>query len=106
MFLGTQIVLGPLTLETSTLGTQTQVLELLCLPPTYLATTLPDLLVKTYESSKVLKETESRLEGGEYANLKFINFKHNLQAGLALEIKSSPKERAKTNHKEIKRMTR
>jgi hypothetical protein len=29
------------------LGTQTQVFELLCLPPTYLATTLPDLLVKT-----------------------------------------------------------
>jgi hypothetical protein len=35
------------TLETSTLGTQTQVLEPLCLPPTYLATTLPDLLVST-----------------------------------------------------------
>jgi hypothetical protein len=48
--------LGPLTLETSTLGTQTQVLEPLCLPPTYLATTLPDLLVKTYEASKVLNE--------------------------------------------------
>jgi hypothetical protein len=47
LFLGTQTVLGPLTLETSTLGTQTQVLELLCLPPTYLATTFPDLLVKT-----------------------------------------------------------
>jgi hypothetical protein len=27
--------------------------------------------------------------------MKFINFKHNLQAGLALEIKPSPKERAK-----------
>jgi hypothetical protein len=57
LFLGTQIVLGPLTLETSTLGTETQVLELVCFPPTYLATTLPDLLVKTYEASKVLKET-------------------------------------------------
>jgi hypothetical protein len=56
LFLGTQTVLGPLTLETSTLGTQTQVLELLCLPPTYLATTLPDLLVKTYDASKVLNE--------------------------------------------------
>jgi hypothetical protein len=44
-------------LETSTLSTQTQVLEPLCLPPTYLATTLPDLLVKTYEASKVLNET-------------------------------------------------
>jgi hypothetical protein len=48
--------LGPFTLETSTLGTQTHVLELLCLPPTYLATTLPDLLVKTYNTSKVLNE--------------------------------------------------
>jgi hypothetical protein len=38
------------------LGTQTQVLGLLCLPPTYLATTLPDLLVKTYDASKVLNE--------------------------------------------------
>jgi hypothetical protein len=28
----------------------------LCLAPTYLATTLPDLLVKTYEASKVLNE--------------------------------------------------
>jgi hypothetical protein len=38
------------------LGTQTQVFEALCLAPTYLATTLPDLLVKTYEASKVLNE--------------------------------------------------
>jgi hypothetical protein len=45
LFLGTQTVLGPLTLETSTLGTQTQVFGLLCLLPTYLATILPDLLV-------------------------------------------------------------
>jgi hypothetical protein len=50
------MVLGPLTLETSTLGTQTQVFEPLCFAPTYLATTLPDLLVKTYEASKVLNE--------------------------------------------------
>jgi hypothetical protein len=49
--------LGHLTLETSTLGTQTQVFDPLCLPPTYLATTLPDLLVKTYDASKVLNET-------------------------------------------------
>jgi hypothetical protein len=27
------------------------------LPPTYLATILPDLLVKTYDASKVLKDT-------------------------------------------------
>jgi hypothetical protein len=36
---------------------------------------------------------ESRLEGGELANLKFINFKHNYKPGLALELNSSPKER-------------
>jgi hypothetical protein len=29
--------------------------------------------------------------------MKFINFKHNYKSGLALEIKSSLKERAKTN---------
>jgi hypothetical protein len=57
LFLCTQIVLGPLMLETSTLGTQTQVFGLLCLPPTYLATILPDLLVSTYDASKVLNET-------------------------------------------------
>jgi hypothetical protein len=56
LFLGTQTILGPFTLETSTLGTQTQVLGLLCLPPTYLATTLPDLLVSTKDASKVLNE--------------------------------------------------
>jgi hypothetical protein len=50
------MVLGPLALETRTLGTQTQVFDPLCLPPTYLATTLPDLLVKTYDASKVLNE--------------------------------------------------
>jgi hypothetical protein len=38
--------------------------------------------------------------------MKFIKFKHNYKSGLALEIKLSPKERAKTNHKQIKRMTR
>ena len=57
LLLGTQTVLGPFTLETSTLGTQTQVFDPLCLPPTYLATTLPDLLVKTYDASEVLNET-------------------------------------------------
>jgi hypothetical protein len=56
LILGTQIGLGPLTLDTRTLGTQTQVFDPLCLPPTYLATTLPDLLVKTYDASKVLNE--------------------------------------------------
>jgi hypothetical protein len=48
---------------------------------------------------------ESRLEGVNRRNLKFINFKHNYKLGLALEIKSSPKERAKTNHKQMKSMT-
>jgi hypothetical protein len=45
--------LGPLALDTRTLGTQTQVFDPLCFPPTNLATTLPDLLVKTYDASKV-----------------------------------------------------
>jgi hypothetical protein len=56
LFFGTKTVLGPLTLETSTLGTQTPVFEPLCLALTYLTTTLPDLLVKTYEASKVLNK--------------------------------------------------
>jgi hypothetical protein len=56
---------------------------------------------------RVLIPIESRLEGGvNRANLKFTNFKHNYKSGLALEIKVSPKERAKTNHKRIRRMTR
>jgi hypothetical protein len=49
---------------------------------------------------------ESRLEGVNRANLNFTNFKHNYKLGLALELKSSPKERAKTNHKQIKSVTR
>ena len=36
------------------------------------------------------------------ANLKFTNFKHNYKPGLVLELNSSPKERAKTNHKQIR----
>jgi hypothetical protein len=39
--------------------------------------------------------TESRLEGGEKAETKIYNFKHNYKSGLALEMKSSPKERGK-----------
>jgi hypothetical protein len=31
-----------------------------------------------------------------------MNLKHNYKPGLALEIKSSQKERAKTNHKQMK----
>jgi hypothetical protein len=37
--------------------------------------------------------------------LKIINFKHNYKLGLAIEIKSSLKERAKTNHKQMKSVT-
>ena len=39
--------------------------------------------------------TESRLEGGEKAETEIYNFKHNYKSGLALEMKSSPKERGK-----------
>jgi hypothetical protein len=39
------------------------------------------------------------------ANLKFTNFKHNYKPGLALELNSSPKERAKTNHKPMNSVT-
>jgi hypothetical protein len=63
---GTQTVLGPLTLETSTLGTQTQVFEPLCLAPTYLATTLSDLLVKTYLNEAVM--------GLILSNIKYIYY--------------------------------
>jgi hypothetical protein len=51
---------------------------------------------------RALIPIESRLEGGggvNRQNLKFINLKHSYKPGLALGIKSSPKERAKTNHK-------
>jgi hypothetical protein len=43
------------------------------------------------------KVCESRLEGGgvNRANLKFTKFKHNNKPELALELKSSPRERAK-----------
>jgi hypothetical protein len=34
--------------------------------------------------------------------MKFINFKHHYKLGLVLEIKWSPKEMAKTNHKQIR----
>jgi hypothetical protein len=40
---------------------------------------------------------ESHLEGVNRWNLKIINLKHNYKPGLALELKSSPRERAKTN---------
>jgi hypothetical protein len=40
--------------------------------------------------------------GVNRVNLKFANFKHNYKPGLALELNSSPKERAKTNQKRIR----
>jgi hypothetical protein len=50
---------------------------------------------------------ESHLEGGvNRRNLKIINLKHNYKPGLVLELNPSPKERAKTNHKQMKRVTR
>jgi hypothetical protein len=56
---------------------------------------------------RALIPIESRLEGGvNRRNLRFVNLKHNYKSGLALEIKSSPKERAKTNHKKMKSVTR
>jgi hypothetical protein len=56
---------------------------------------------------KIDTQSESRLKGGvNRANLKFTKFKHNYKPGLALELKSSPRERAKTNHKQIKNVTR
>jgi hypothetical protein len=44
---------------------------------------------------RALVPIESRLEGVNRQKLKFTNFKHNYKLGLALEIKSSPKERGK-----------
>jgi hypothetical protein len=49
------------------------------------------------DDEKVIIDIESRLEGVDRRKPKFTNFKHNYKSGLALEIKSSPKERAKTN---------
>jgi hypothetical protein len=42
---------------------------------------------------------ESRLEGVNRRNLKFTSFKHNYKPGLALEIKSSPRERVENKSK-------
>jgi hypothetical protein len=38
---------------------------------------------------------ESRLEGGEEGESEIYKLKHTLQAGLALELNASPKERTK-----------
>jgi hypothetical protein len=52
---------------------------------------------------RALIPIESRLEGGgvNRANLKVTKFEHNYEPGLALELKSSPRERVKTNRKQI-----
>jgi hypothetical protein len=81
--------------------------DLLPVPISLLADA-PDITSSSYALMKhrTLIPIESRLEGVNRANLKFTNFKHNYKSGLALEIKPSPKERAKTNHKQMKGVTR
>jgi hypothetical protein len=63
-------------LETSTLGTQTQVFDPLCLPPTYLATILPDLLVTTCNTSK--SHFENYVKFSPDVQLKYIFHKKYL----------------------------
>jgi hypothetical protein len=55
---------------------------------------------------RALIPIESRLEGVNRRNLKIINLSTHYKLWLALEIQSSPKERAKTNHKQMKSVTR
>jgi hypothetical protein len=59
------------------------------------------------ESSIASKRHERKLLTGEVNrwNLKIINLSTHYKLGLALELKSSPKERAKTNHKQMKSVT-
>jgi hypothetical protein len=47
---------------------------------------------------------ESRLDGVNRRNLKFTTLNTHYKSGLALELKSSPGERGKTNQMRIKRM--
>jgi hypothetical protein len=54
---------------------------------------------------RALIPIESCLEGVNRRNLKVINLSTHYNPGLALEIKSSLKERVKTNQKQMKRMT-
>jgi hypothetical protein len=53
---------------------------------------------------RALIPIESRLEGVNRRNLKFTTLNTHYKPGLALELKSSPGERAKTNQMRIKRM--
>jgi hypothetical protein len=55
---------------------------------------------------RALIPIESRLEGVNRRNLKSINLSTHYKPGLASEIKLSPRERAKTNHKQMKSVTR
>jgi hypothetical protein len=48
---------------------------------------------------------ENSLEGVNRRNLKIINLGTHYKPELALELKASPKERVKTNQKQMKRMT-
>jgi hypothetical protein len=47
---------------------------------------------------------ESRLEGVNKRNLKFINLSTHYKLGLVLELNPSPKERGKQINQEIKRV--
>jgi hypothetical protein len=60
---------------------------------------IADLDCLSKEAPDPKRHWKSPRGGVNRANLKFTSFKHNYKPGLALEIKSSPKERAKTNHK-------
>jgi hypothetical protein len=47
---------------------------------------------------------ESHVEGLNRRNLKFTTLNTHYKLGLALELKSSPGEKGKTNQEQIKRM--
>jgi hypothetical protein len=53
---------------------------------------------------RALIPIESRLDGVNRRNLKFTTLNTHYKSGLALELKSSPGERGKTNQMRIKRM--
>jgi hypothetical protein len=64
----------------------------------------PEKILGKFVSGRMM--VESRLEGVNRQNLKFTNLSTHYKPGLALELNLSPKERVKTNHKQIRRMTR
>jgi hypothetical protein len=63
----------------------------------------PEKILGKFVSGRMM--VESRLEGVNRQNLKFTNLSTHYKPGLALELNLSPKERVKTNHKQIRRMT-